>query len=283
MRWVLLVLFACGACGASGPRAFSQRAVFASSTPGIAGPHPAVLQLPVITRLRGGPTDIVVRGEVSPAVARRIARTARATYLDVNERFLRGAGRVSDRPVDVCVFRTSRQYRRFVHEVFGRSAFFRMGFYMSSHRLVVADLSRGIGNLRHELVHPLLRDVYPDLPDWLNEGIASLYGTAHYRSGKYRFDVSFRLRHLRRALRRGTAPSLVELAVSSYDDVHGPRERAFYATSRYLLLYIYRRGQLESFFYQMVGGPRDAAHQLALLRRYLDQRTFLRWVGRLSG
>lgn len=282
MRWVLLVLFACSACGTSGPTAFSQRAVFASSTPGIATPHPRILQLPVVARITGGPTDIVIRGHVDRRTARKVARTARATYRDVHRRFLPDAPRTSDRPVDVCVFTSSRQYRRFVREVLGYDAPFRLGFFLMSHRLVVADLSHGLGNLRHELVHPLLREVHPDLPDWLNEGIASLYGSAHFHGGQYHFAVSFRLRHLRRAMRSGTAPSLVELAVSSYEDVHGPRERAFYATARYLLLYLHRRGQLESFFRQLTAGPFDAARQLELLRRYLDQPTFLRWVGRLT-
>jgi hypothetical protein len=283
MRWVSLVLFALSACGTSGgPRTFSQQTVLASSVPGIDVAKPAVRELPVIARIQGATTEIVLRGRVTRRRAREIAQTARATVSDVDRRFLaarRATGR--ERPVDVCVFERKRDYDRFVHAVFGRDAFFTMGFYLPSHRLVVADLSKGLGNLRHELVHPLLRDAFPDLPDWLNEGVASLYGTARLHRGRYRFGVSHRLRHLRGALRRGTAPGLVELAVSGYEDVHGPRERAYYAMARYLLLYLSVRGQLETFFRDMTTGSFAPEHQLAVLRRYLHPPTFQRWVSRL--
>ena len=54
----------------------------------------------------------------------------------------------------------------------------RDGVYLEfTHHATVRD-NASVGNLRHELVHPLLGDDYPAIPAWLNEGIASLYGSA---------------------------------------------------------------------------------------------------------
>lgn len=282
MRWFLLVPFALIACGAGGNRGLSsQRAIFGASVEGIEQPHPEVLGLPILARLRGGSTTLIIRGRLSPELADRVARTARATYRDVNRRFVPTVKRSGRRAVDVCVFESNADYQRFVLDMYGERAPFAHGFYLSSHRMVAADVSVGLGNLRHEIVHPLIKDAYPDIPDWLNEGMASLYGGARYQRGKYRFGVDFRLRHLLRSMRRRTAPGFVDLALSDYDTVHGPRERAFYATGRYLLLYLDRSGRLVDFLGQMAASTPTTSHQLNVLRRHARERSFWRWVRRL--
>lgn len=283
MRWSSLVLFALIACGSNGNRGVSsQRAVFGASVEGVERPHPEVLGLPIIARLRGGPTTLIIRGRVSPELASRIARTARATYRDVNRRFIPQTGRRRDlRAVDVCVFESNVGYRAFVLDMYGEAAPFAHGFYLSSHRMIALDVSVGLGNLRHEIVHPLIKDAYPEIPDWLNEGLASLYGGARYYNGRYHFRVNYRLRHLRRAMRRGTAPGFVDLALSDYDTVHGSRERAFYAAGRYLLLYLERRRRLVPFIREMAASPPTTSHQLNVLRRHARESSFWRWVRRL--
>jgi hypothetical protein len=145
----------------------------------------------------------------------------------------------------------------------------------------MVDISRGLGNLRHEMIHPLLKDWWPQVPAWLDEGVASLYGTARFKRGRYRFLVNYRLRHLRRAAARNQLPTLVGLARSTYDDVHGPHERAFYAVARYLLLRVYRRGDLTRFVRDMRAGIASAERQLSVLERYVDYERFLRWAKKL--
>lgn len=282
MRWSLLVSFALIACGTGGNRGLSaQRAIFGASVDGVERPHREVLGLPIIARLKGGPTALVIRGRVSPELGARIARTARATYRDVNKRFIPQTGRNGERAVDVCVFETNREYRAFVRDMYGAEAPFAHGFYLSSHRMVAADLSAGFGNLRHEIVHPLIKDAFPDIPDWLNEAMASLYGGARYRGGRYQFRVGYRLAHLRLAMHLGTAPGFVDLALSDYNTVHGPRERAFYASGRYLLLYLERRGRLAAFLREMATAVPTTSHQLNVLRRHAREGSFWRWVRRL--
>jgi len=281
MRWSLLVLFALTACGASGNRGISsQRTIFGAAVEGIERPHPDVLRLPIIAQIKGGPTLLTIRGNVSPREADRIARTARATYRDVNRRFV-PQKRPTKRAVDICVFESNSEYRRFVRQMFEADAPFALGFYMSSHRIVAADVSVGLGNLRHEMVHPLIKDAFPDLPDWLNEGLASLYGSARYRRGRYNFRVNYRLNHLIHARARGTAPGFVDLALSDYDTVHGGRERAFYAVGRYLLLYLEQRRRLVPFFRDMTSAKPTTSHQLNVLRRHARESSFWRWTRRI--
>lgn len=239
------------------------------------------MRLPIIARLKGGPTTLIVRGRLPARLADQVARTARATYRDVNRRFVPESPAARHRAVDVCVFDSNESYRAFVRRMYQADPPFAFGFYLSSHRMVAADVSAGLGNLRHELVHPLIKDAYPDIPDWLNEGMASLYGGARFRDGRYRFRVTFRLRHLMRARGRGTAPGFVDLALSDYHTVHGPRERAFYAVGRYLLLYLERRGRLRTFLRDMARGEPTTGHQLNVLRSHAREGSFWSWARRL--
>ena len=49
------------------------------------------------------------------------------------------------------------------------------GFYNSRDRLIVATSLGGYGTVLHELMHALVRDDFPEVPAWLEEGMATLY------------------------------------------------------------------------------------------------------------
>ncbi len=253
--------------------------------------HPAIAALPEIVHIDDGPTEIVVRGDLSPRRAKRMAQLARAVYGDVNRRFVASEGDPERGPVVVCLFDSNRSYRDFVGAVFGDGDHSSMGFYSPSKRIVVANLARSVGNLRHELVHPLVGDDFPGIPAWLNEGLGSLYGTAKRTRGKaraggrqrasFRFLVNYRLRDLHAADRRGELPTLGDLAQSSHREVRGARAMTYYATARYVLLYLDRRGQLENLYREMKAEPLTAARQRAILDKYVDYDEFLAWARRL--
>jgi hypothetical protein len=281
MRWALAIVLALAGCSGAGVRASHQAASFQGAFP--FQRHPAVAELPVIAHLRGGKTEIFVRGRLSPRTAQEAARQARWTYVDVNLRFVSGEPDASRPAVDLCLFETSRDYAAFVEQVFGAgSELPQSGFYMGSHRLAVADIARGMGNVRHELVHPLLGDDFPEIPPWVNEGIASLYGSARAEGTGVEFLLNHRLRHLHREMRRGRLPSLERLASSGYDDVHGARTATYYALARYLLLYLDERGELERFYHVLRRAPPSAERQLALLRHHVEYREFLSWARSLG-
>lgn len=281
MRWVWLAALLALGCG--GVRSIEiHRSFQASAHQSPAHKrHADVAALPEIGRLSSGNTELILRGKMTRARRRGVMRIARNTYRDLHKRFLRKRPLDRRPPVDVCVFFSDRRFNHFVGRMFGGVDLPRYGFYLEQERLLVVNLSRSLGNLRHELAHPLINDDFPEVPHWLNEGMASLYGTARHSRRGYNFVVNYRLRHLRAAYRRGDMPTLRGLALSDYDDVHGAHWRTYYAAGRYLLLYLERNGRLAQFYRTMRAGPINAVRQFRVMRHYVDYDQFVRWTGRI--
>jgi hypothetical protein len=245
--------------------------------------HPRVDREPVLARIEEeGQTRIILRGVIGKKRARRMERLARAVQRDISRRFLTDKDKSGLPPVDLCLFASTRSYRAFVAEVFGEGYDVSdWGFYVPRRRLVVANIGASRGNLRHELTHALLDDDFPDIPAWLNEGLGSLYGSAVRTKKGFRFLVNYRLRHLRQALKAGLLPDLDELANSTRRDVYGLNSLAYYALSRYVLLYLDRRGELDEFIAKLRQGPLTPARQLEILKEYVDYDAFIDWTKKL--
>jgi len=252
--------------------------------PAVAGErHPRVEREPVLARIaEKGQTRIIMRGVIGKKRTRRMERLARAVQRDVSRRFLSGKDKSGRPPVDLCLFASTRSYRAFVAEVFGEDYDSSdWGFYVPRRRLVVANIGASRGNLRHELTHALLDDDFPGIPAWLNEGLASLYGSAVRTKKGFRFLVNYRLRHLRRALKAGLLPDLEELAGSTRRDVYGLNSLAYYALSRYVLLYLDHQGKLEELVSKLRQGPLSPARQLKIIKEYVDYDAFIEWTKKL--
>lgn len=114
------------------------------------------------------------------------------------------------------------------------------------------------GTLMHELFHLLVRSSFGDIPQWLDEGIASLYEVSAEQNGRYVGLPNWRGRVLDNAW--NLRPSISEVVASpwfAFDRVDGggggymmPAERAavHLATARYLTLYLQERGELTRIF-----------------------------------
>lgn len=233
-------------------------------------------EFPLLGEIKGKRARIVVRGEVAKAKQKPLVKLVSDVVADVERRFTR-ATRDPDRSVTLLLFSDEDRYRK-VAETFG-PAISDWGFYLPDRRVAIANLGASIGNLRHELVHPLIGDDYPGIPAWLNEGIAALYGSAKLGKHGFTFVVNYRLRDLERALAAGTCPSLAELAASTDADVGGERAMVFYALSRYVLLYADRKGTLGALYTELRGAPRD--EHPAILTRHVDEKAFRAWVRQL--
>jgi hypothetical protein len=236
----------------------------------------AVEALPVIGAIDAGPTPVIVRGNLGPRRARAMVALARRIHADVGRRFVAERDAPAA-PVTLCLFDAEAEYDA-VAAVFDGGSPSGWGFYRGDLRVAVANLAAGTGNLRHELVHPLVGDDFPDIPAWLNEGMGSLYGTARATRAGFEPQVNYRLRDLHRAIAAGTLPSFAELVASDHREVHGARAPTFYAMGRYLLLYLHRRGRLDATYAALrdAGGDPDA--HLAILRAEIDEAAFVTWV-----
>jgi len=114
------------------------------------------------------------------------------------------------------------------------------------------------GTLMHELFHLLVRSSFGDIPQWLDEGVASLYEVSARRGDRYVGLPNWRGRVLRTAW--GMRPSLSTVISSpwfAFDRVDGesagymiPDERiaVHLATARYLALYLQDKGELKNVF-----------------------------------
>lgn len=219
---------------------------------------------------------VVIRGELTRAQQKAAFALVDGVVADVARRF--GASPV--KPVTLCLLGDPHRYMEEA-ATFGDVPS-EWGFYRPDLRIAIANVGQSIGNLRHELVHPLIGDDFPGIPAWLNEGIASLYGTARPTKAGFQFLVNYRLRDLQRALKAGELPTLAALAASTDEDVRGDRAAVFYATSRYVLLYAERQGHLGELYAAMRGASGDAEAQRAVLEKYVDERAFRAWAAKLT-
>ncbi len=234
-------------------------------------------ELPLLARLERGRARVAVRGPVARAKQREVVRVADQVITDVARRFI--AKGDPNPEIQLCLFPDDASYRD-ATGAFDGSSPSAWGFYRGDLRVALANLGASIGNLRHELVHPLIGDDFPRIPAWLNEGIAALYGTAKWDGKRFVFLVNYRLADVQRAIRDGTLPTIAELAASTNADVRGPRAMTYYGMARYVLLFVEQQGKLS----QLYADLRDAKDQSAhakILGGYVDDAKFVAWATKL--
>lgn len=230
--------------------------------------------LPELATLAHGRARVVVHGAV--AKRREVLRVTEQVLGDVARRFTQKDG-AAHAAIRLCLLSDVGRYRE------AAGAFDSVpsdwGFYRPDLRVAIANLGASIGNLRHELVHPLIGDDFPAIPAWLNEGIAALYGTARWDGKRFEFLVNYRLADLQAAIKAGTLPTIAQLAASTADDVRGDRAMTYYAMSRYVLLFVERRGRLSALYADLRGAER--ATHAKILAGYVDDATFIAWAKKL--
>ncbi len=232
---------------------------------------------PLLGEVKGGRARIVVRGEVGKAKQEEMVKLVDSIVADVERRFTKAA-KQPDASVTLLLFSDPDRYRE-VAETYG-PLISDWGFYLPAKRVAIANTGASIGNLRHELVHPLIGDDYPGIPAWLNEGVAALYGSAKLGRRGFTFLVNYRLRDLKRALANGTCPTFAKLAASTDLDVRGENAMVYYALSRYVLLYAERQGKLSQLYADLRSS--DRAKHAEVLARHLDEKAFRAWAKRLK-
>jgi hypothetical protein len=209
------------------------------------------------TDLGAGAEVAVVEGVFVVAGPPRAAPGSFRGALDVVRRALAAYfnGRFSQRPeraVSVYLFPSARPYDAFCKTLWDGGCRSPYGVYLAERRMIVMNVGPGIGTLTHELVHPLMEADFPDAPDWLDEGIASLYEGFHF-PGPNQIAGGKNWRHPRLLAAFGK-PGERELAslpaLFAMDDAtfRGRHEDLNYATARYFCLWLERNKWLWSFY-----------------------------------
>lgn len=151
-------------------------------------------------------------------------------------------------PITILLFSGEASYNRFAKQLYNEEGVSVYGYYKPDRRTLVMNIATGGGTLVHELTHALVAFDFPEIPDWFNEGLASLY--EHCRilpeDAGLEGKPNWRLPGLQESIRQGRLGTLESLMTS--DDFRGRHVGVNYAQARYFCLYLQDRKLLEEFY-----------------------------------
>jgi hypothetical protein len=194
-----------------------------------------------------------------------------------------------DAPITVYLFSSEESYDRYTEALFGESGVSVYGYYKPMDRTLVMNIGTGGGTLVHELTHALMDFDFPEVPDWFNEGLASLHEECQVHSDERGIvgRVNWRLTALRQALAEGKLRTLESMITG--DDFRGSEEAVNYAQARYFCMFMQQQGVLAYYFHQFHAQCADDPHGDQSLLAVMDQHdwaslntAFRRWIGELE-
>lgn len=183
-------------------------------------------------------------------------RALRATYFDTEPKD----------PVLILLFESEGPYRRLAKKWFDDDDVPHYGFFRRDKHVMLMNVGTGTGTLVHELVHALMAPDFPDVPDWFNEGLASLYEQCSLNGDEIRGHENWRLPALQEAIRKKELRPLKELIEDPrfYDD---ELVGINYAQARYLMFYLQEKGLLKDYYTRFRAGVADDPTGLETLKK----------------
>jgi hypothetical protein len=167
-----------------------------------------------------------------------------------------------DKPITILLFADEKSYRAAAERLFGDRKVSVYGYYKPSLRTMVMNIGTGGGTLVHELTHALVDFDFPAIPDWFNEGLASLHEQCRFKADEHGIKGPFidglanwRLPALQKAIAEGRLRPLE--ALIGEDDFRGRLEGLNYAQARYFCMYLQERGLLRTFYHTFRDGRKD--------------------------
>ena len=151
-------------------------------------------------------------------------------------------------PIAILICSSDAQFRECNLRLDDRERERYSGIYSRKDRRVVVNISSGEGTLAHELTHALAHADFPAMPEWFDEGLASLHeecefsldGTQLIGNENWRREVAFE------ALQRGELRMIEDVTSKRFGSAD--RANIDYAHVRSLCLYLQESGFLESFY-----------------------------------
>jgi hypothetical protein len=228
---------------------------------------------------------------VTPAGAGSLSETKAITKRVLEAYF---NGRFAKKPakaISVYLFPDAKPYEAYCQKRYGAECGTPYGFYRPDERRIVMNAGPGIGTLTHELVHPIVETDFPQAPEWVNEGIASLFEALSMPAAGQIHGVK-NWRHPRLLLALGSAKERTE---ASLPTLFGMSDATFrnddedlhYATARYLCQWLDQQGKLWPFYQRYrdnyATDPTGAASFQAITGKTPAEANdaWARWVKRL--
>lgn len=190
-----------------------------------------------------------------------------------------------DQPILLVALRTEASFQAAAQQLDGYTPRTYAGYYNRAERRVVANLETGQGTLAHELTHALAQFDFPKMPEWFDEGLASLHEETEFTPDGLQLAgiVNWRLKLVPEALRAGKLPPL-DLLIRT-QSFRGEGEGLNYAVVRAFCLYLQDRGLLCHFYRKFKSHVPDDPSGLATLCELLGKQSctevdegFRNWV-----
>lgn len=178
-------------------------------------------------------------GEAYDELIAPVARTLSQCYFDTPP----------SAPITVLLFSSDAAFQEHAALFDRRRRADYYGYYMREDRRVMLNASSGGGTVAHELTHSLAHFDFPKMPEWFDEGLASLHEEAEFADDgrSIRGRSNWRINHLLLGLRRGQVRPLDQF-LESPDAVRPNLDAIDYAHARYLCLYLQERNLLAEYY-----------------------------------
>jgi hypothetical protein len=155
-------------------------------------------------------------------------------------------------PITILLFTDANSYGLWAKKLLGDDDVPHFGYFRRERRTMVMNIATGTGTLVHELTHALIDPDFPKVPDWFNEGLASLHEQCNVEADRVVGLVNWRLPALQKAVEDGKLRSLEDLLTA--DDFYGEQKGLNYAQARYFCMYAQSKGLLEKFYVRLRDG-----------------------------
>jgi hypothetical protein len=173
---------------------------------------------------------------------------------------------VPSAPITVLLFTNEKSYNHYAKQLFNEEGISVYGYYKADRRTLVMNVGTGGGTLVHEMTHALIDFDFPKVPDWFNEGLASLYEQSQFLPNGEGIQglPNWRLPGLQDAIhkqRLGTMEALIQS-----DDFRGAAVGVNYAQARYFCLYLQEQKLLQEFYRRFRAAQKDDPRGLQTVR-----------------
>jgi len=213
----------------------------------------------------------VVIGDASPARVRGYAAgTVKWAVVRLKKAYFK---RDPKEILDIWLFSNERIYRKYAWEIFGDKPNTHFGYYSSSDRAMIMNISTGGGTLVHEIVHPFVEANFPACPAWFNEGLGSLYEQSAARGGQIVGLTNWRLKGLQNAIKDKRVPSFKTLTGTTSHQFYNEDKGTNYAQARYLCYYLQEKGLLRKYYKDFVRNHKTDPTGYETLKKTLSLST----------
>ena len=153
-----------------------------------------------------------------------------------------------DRPITIITLSSQERYQQVAFELDQRKTGSYYGYFQSDEMRIVLNLATGSGTLGHELTHALAQTDYPAMPEWFDEGLASLHEECEFSAEGNQLlgTANWRAQLLLSALDRELLPELNSLVQQTR--ISKKQEGLTYAYARYFCLYLQQKKLLSPFY-----------------------------------